>query len=908
MKTNSSGISCLLLLALSALFLPVSGRAQENDKTLSPYFQIVSQDADNDQLPLKSTAADINISGVIANVRVQQVYSNHGKKPIEAIYVFPSSTRAAVYSMNVRIGNRVLIAKIEEKNKARIDYNQAKKQGRSATLLEQQRPNVFQMNVANIMPGDTVKVEMNYTELLVPNDGEYEFVYPTVVGPRYSNKKDAPDNGATSNGTSGNWVANPYTHQNEKPAYTFDLHLVLDAGMSIAEAKCSSHKTNILFDNENTAVCQLDRKDQFAGNKDFIFKYRLSGSSVKTGLLLYEGKDENFFLAMIQPPKTVKPEQIPPREYIFILDVSGSMDGFPLEISKQMMKNLLLSLKPKDRFNILTFAGTSKLYAPHSVEVTNEDIVKAIQFANSQGGSGGTELVSALKNALAIPPLDKYSRSFVLLTDGYVDVEPESFQLVGKNLDKANFFALGIGTSVNRFLIEGLCRVGKAEPFIVTAPNEAKGVAAKLMEYIQTPVLAKIKTQFDGMDVYDVEPSAVPDAFSQRPILVYGKWRGKANGMLKLTGLTGTSVYEHQLKFKDFPAQSSHIALQYLWARNKIQTISDYDAQNPSGSTQKEVCQLGLKYNLLTAYTSFIAIDSLIRNTSQEQTTIRQTLPLPENVSDRAVGGYTSNTPKSSKTIVEDLEAGQAQLSTTDDLKSSTNVSDGDDTRVIVIEERKEIIQTAKKEEVFFVVEEMPQYPGGEVELKNYLAQQVMYPAAARENGIKGKVYVRFAVTSTGDIDSVSVARSVDPLLDAEAIRVVKSLPKWAPGKQQGTPVSVWYTVPINFQLVDDYGSEMLPTYPGGEAALAEFIKKNIKYPAKAIKKGIQGDVGVRFTVELTGELTNIEIVHSVDPLLDAEAIRVVKQMPKWNVGKVDNTAATMKCTLVVPFKLNKTN
>ena len=900
MKTNSSGISCLLLLALSALFLPVGGRAQENDKTLSPYFQIVSHDAENDQLPLKSTAADVNISGVIANVRVQQVYSNQGKTPIEAIYVFPSSTRAAVYSMNVRIGRRLLIAKIEEKNKARTDYNQARKQGRSATLLEQQRPNVFQMNVANIMPGDTVKVEMNYTELLVPNDGEYEFVYPTVVGPRYSNKKDASGGGANSNASSENWVANPYTHQNERPAYTFDLHLVLDAGMPIHEAKCRSHKTNILFDNEATAICQLDRKDLYAGNKDFIFQYRLSGAKVQTGLLLYEGKDENFFLAMIQPPKTVKPEQIPPREYIFILDVSGSMGGYPLDISKQMMKNLLLSLKPRDRFNILLFAGTSKLYAPASVEVTKESIEKGIQFTSEQGGGGGTELLSALKNALAIPSLEAYSRSFVLLTDGYVDVEPESFQLVGKNLDKANFFALGIGSTVNRFLIEGLCRVGKAEPFVVTSPNEASGVAAKLMEYIQTPVLAKIKTKFEGMEVYDVEPSTVPDAFSQRPILIYGKWRGKANGSLKLSGQTGASVYEHQLKFKDFPAQSSHIALQYLWARNKIQTISDYDGQYASASTQKEVCQLGLKYNLLTAYTSFIAIDSLIRNTSQEQTTVRQTLPLPENVSNQAIGGLASTHSSSSQGAGAEMQS-QQDLSTED---LNVSYSSGDNTGGIEIEEKKEVVSMPQKEEVFFVVEEMPQYPGGEVELQKYIAANVVYPAAARENGIRGKVYVRFSVSANGDIDSVSVARPVDALLDAEAIRIVKSLPKWAPGKQQGVPVSVWYTVPINFQLAEDVDITIQPSYPGGEPALTEYLKNNLKYPAKARKKGIEGNVEVSFTVETTGELTGISISKAIHPLLDEEALRIVKRMPKWIPGKNNNVPSTMKAALTVSFKL----
>ena len=180
-------ISALVFLFTWSL---ASGQQQvSEDRTLSPYFIVVSDNPDTDRLPLKSTSAAVNISGVIADVLVTQVYKNDGKKPLEAIYVFPASTRVAVYGMKMTIGKRVIEAKINRRDEARKEYEKAKEAGKSASLLEQQRPNVFQMNVANIMPGDEIKVELKYTELLIPTDRVYEFVYPTVVGPRYSNQK-----------------------------------------------------------------------------------------------------------------------------------------------------------------------------------------------------------------------------------------------------------------------------------------------------------------------------------------------------------------------------------------------------------------------------------------------------------------------------------------------------------------------------------------------------------------------------------------------------------------------------------------------------------------------------------------------------------------------------------------------
>ena len=624
---------CALCLIVPLLALAQPMEMPDEDKTLSPYFVIKSDDPGVDRLPLLSTKADVSIAGVIADVRVTQVYKNDGKKPIEAIYTFPASTRAAVYAMKMTIGDRTIVAKIREREQARKDYEVAKQQGKSASLLEQQRPNVFQMNVANIMPGDFIAVEMSYTELLVPTDGVYEFAYPTVVGPRYSNisEKDAPE--------SERWVASPYQHEGEQPSYTFGMAVDLSCGLPIQEITCPSHKTTVKYTVLNSAAVRLDDSEKAGGNRDFILRYRLAGGKIQSGLLVYEGKDENFFLLMLQPPKRVEQFQIPPREYIFIVDVSGSMHGFPLDISKTLLRNLFTNLRPKDYFNVLLFSGDNAVLSKHSLPATKKNLERAIKVIDNQQGGGGTQLLPALRRSLALPRAKGTSRNFVIVTDGYVRVETEAFDLIRKSLGQANFFAFGIGSGVNRYIIEGMARVGMGEPFVIERQEAAAAQAEKFRKYIQTPVLTDINVSFHGFDAHDVEPEHVPDVLAERPIIIAGKWRGSDKGSIKVTGMSAQGEFSRTVSVAEFPPSAANSALRYLWARHRIQMLADYNNLREDSGRVKEVTRLGLKYNLLTNYTSFVAIDKKVRNVGGKQEVVEQVLPLPQGVSDYAVGG-----------------------------------------------------------------------------------------------------------------------------------------------------------------------------------------------------------------------------------------------------------------------------
>lgn len=647
-------LALLCMLALLPRPVPAADDAKA-DRTLSPYFFVHSDDPQVDKLPLKDTQVEIAVAGVIADVKVTQRYRNDGTRPIEAEYVFPGSTRAAVYGLTMTIGERRVVAQIREKQQARAEYQAAKSAGKSAALLEQHRPNVFKMSVANILPGDDIAVELRYTELIVPTDSIYELVFPTVVGPRYTTDRAA---GAAP---LDRWQRNPYLHEGEPPPGGFHLEATIDSGIALKEVGSPSHDVQVRYDSAQQAHVDLPREGGNAANRDFILRYRLAGASIESGILLFEGARENYFLAMIEPPQRVTAAQIPARDYVFIVDVSGSMHGFPLDVTKELMRNLLTGLRPTDTFNVMLFSGSSLVLADAPLPATEENVRRGVAFIDSQSGSGSTELLPALRRALALPGGDDRARSIVVATDGYVTVETEAFDVIRESLGQANLFAFGIGSGVNRYLIEGMARVGQGEPFVVTNEDEAAERAEALRRYIEAPVLTKARLSATGFEIYDMEPPGIPDVLAQRPVIVFGKWRGRRTGQLTLRGLAGDGPFERSFDLSKVRPAPNNAALSYLWARGRIARLDDYQRLANDPDRVKEITQLGLDFHLLTAYTSFIAVDEVVRNTRPEDAqTVRQPLPLPQGVSNLAVGGEVPTTPEPELLVLVGVSAAVA--------------------------------------------------------------------------------------------------------------------------------------------------------------------------------------------------------------------------------------------------------
>lgn len=621
--------------AISVAWSPAFADDAQAPRAEGPYFA-VSGDPAVDALPLKATRVDVRIAGVIADVTVTQRYRNEGQRPIEARYVFPGSSQAAVHAMQVRLAGRVLHAKIEEKQRARIRHETAKREGKTSALLEQERPNVFQMSVANILPGDDVQVELRYTELVVPTEGRYEFVFPTVVGPRYHRP-------ATEGGTSS-FPATAHLKEGEASRSAFELHVRFASPLPVSELRSPSH--GIEVSGEGTAQAEVELNDTGARNdRDFILGYRLAGERTATGLLLHQGEAENFFLAVVEPPKAIAPAQINPREYVFVVDISGSMHGHPLNTAKVLLRNLIGNLRPTDTFNVLLFSGSSQMLSPTPVPATRANIERAIDTIDRSRGGGSTEIVPALKRIAALPKAADVARSVIVVTDGYVTVENEVFALIRKNLGNSNVFAFGIGSSVNRHLIEGIARAGQGEPFIVTKPEFAAAQAERLRKMIDAPVLTSLRARFDGLEVYDVEPASLeelPDVLGGRPVVIRGKWRGEPRGQLVLEGQAAIGSHVDVVPVAAPDAQAT--ALRHLWARSRIQQLSDQEALEGGSGQREAITALGLRYSLLTQYTSFIAVDEIVR-TSEAAVPVDQPLPLPQGVSHLAVGEVGAAVP-----------------------------------------------------------------------------------------------------------------------------------------------------------------------------------------------------------------------------------------------------------------------
>lgn len=633
----------MLLLTCAPVVNAQESQTEDEDKTCAPYFYVESKEYGVDCFPLKKTDVKTTINGIIADTYVEQTYTNTGTMPVNASYVFPASTKVTIHGMQMQIGNQVVKAVIKEKEEAEEEFEEAKSEGKSASMLSEERPNVFTMDVANIMPGDEVRIELHYTELIIPTDGSYQFVFPTVVGPRYVSPV------LNDCGDRDEWTGSAYLTEGVSPTDEYNIDVTVSTAVPITSVTSGSHDIDIDWNENTSAHITLADSSDYAGNRDFILDYKLNGEQIGTGMLVNKGEEENVFMLMIQPPERYEITEIPPREYIFVLDVSGSMSGFPLDTAKKLINNLVSGLRETDTFNLILFSGTSYKMSRRSVAATEENIKKAIQMVSEQNGAGGTELSAALEDAINTPADKDIARNIVIISDGYIYGEDEIFKMVSENIDKAEFFSFGIGRAVNRGLIEGIASIGQGEPFIVTEEDEAEESAEKFRTYVQSPILTDLKVSFDGLSAYDIATASVPVAeggntvmalpslYAYKPIVLLGKFEGDATGTVNISGMTGEGAYTQSFSVADAVSVENDV-IGYLWARKRVEQLTNYGAESDNPDVQKEVTQIGLDYSMITPYTSFIAVLDVVRNPDGESTDVNQPLPLPLEVSNLAIG------------------------------------------------------------------------------------------------------------------------------------------------------------------------------------------------------------------------------------------------------------------------------
>ncbi len=610
--------------------------------------QAISQDGKPAGLcPLKHTDVKAEISGFLSRVIVTQEFENPFTDKIEAVYTFPLPQNAAVDDMTMRVGDRIVKGKIKRREEAQAVYEAARAAGHVASLLDQERPNIFTQSVANIVPGEKVKVTISYVETLKYEDGTYEFVFPMVVGPRYipgnpTGKKGggwAPD---TDQVPDASRITPPATPPATRAGHDISIEVVLDAGVPIDEIKSTLHEIDLERPSASNAVVRLKNKAEIP-NKDFILKYDVAGRKIADAVLTHHSTSGGFFTLILQPPERVTVEDVTPKELVFVLDTSASMSGFPIEKAKETMKLALDGLYPQDTFNLITFSGDTHILFPQPVPATRENLRRAQEFLASRSGSGGTEMMKAIRAALDPSDSQQHVRIVCFMTDGYVGNDMEIISEVQKHAN-ARVFAFGIGSSVNRFLLDKMAEQGRGEVEYVTPNDDGSAAARRFHERVRNPLLPDISIDWGGLPVTDVYPKRIPDLFSAKPVVLTGRYTGSGRGVIRLYGRMSGRDFVREIPVELPESQPQHDVLATLWARARIDDLMGQDyaglqSGNPRAELREAITQLGLEYRLMTQFTSFVAVEEMTITEGGQPRRIDVPVEMPAGVSYEGVFG-----------------------------------------------------------------------------------------------------------------------------------------------------------------------------------------------------------------------------------------------------------------------------
>lgn len=603
------------------------------------------------ECPLKHTDVKAEISGFLSRVVVTQEFENPFPEKIEAVYTFPLPQNAAVDDMTMIVGERTVRGKILRREEAEAVYEAAKTGGQTASLLNQERPNIFTQSVANILPGEQIKITISYVETLKYADGSYEFRFPMVVGPRYvpgsttGGQESTKGNGFAPNTDrvpDGSRITPQPVPEGMRVGHDISFDLTLDAGVAIDGLASKTHDVEIERPDDHRARVRL--KDLATiPNKDFVFRYDVAGQKIADALLTHSTDKGGFFTFILQPPERVTVEDVTPKELVFVLDTSGSMYGFPLEKAKETMKLALDNLYPYDTFNLITFSGDEHILFPEPVPATKENLAKAQAFLESRTGGGGTEMMKAIKASMDPSDAQAHVRIVCFMTDGYVGNDMEIIGEVQKH-PNARVFAFGIGGSVNHFLLDNMAKYGRGEVEYVALNDDGSAAARRFHERVRNPLLTDISVDWNGLPVSDVYPKTIPDLFGAKPVILTGRYTGSGKGTIRLKGKMSGRDFVREIPVDFSSGQTQHDVLATLWARTRIDDLMSQDFQGAQQGNMKEevkqsIIQLGLEYRLMTQFTSFVAVEEMIVTDGGQPRRIDVPVEVPEGVNRGAVTG-----------------------------------------------------------------------------------------------------------------------------------------------------------------------------------------------------------------------------------------------------------------------------
>ena len=598
------------------------------------------------ECPLKHTEVKAEVSGFISRVTVTQDFENPFTDKIEAVYTFPLPQAAAVDDLTMLIGERTIKGKIMRREEAQAVYAVAKQIGKVAILLDQERPNIFTQQVANIMPGQQVRVTIGYVETLKYQDGAYEWSFPMVVAPRYSPAGNASDQDGNKP-TDSSRISSPNALDGMRAGHDVSLEIDLDAGFPIVGVNSASHEIEVQQINEKRVVVGLKDRATIP-NKDFLLTYSVAGNTIKDAVLAHRSDRGGFFTLILQPPQRVFAEDVMPKEMVFVLDTSGSMQGFPLETAKKTMQLALDTLYPHDTFNLITFSGETQILFSEPVPATPENLRKAKKFLSSRKSDGGTEMMKAIKAALDPSDSQHHVRLACFMTDGQVGNDMEILAEVQKHRN-ARVFAMGFGDAPNRSLLDKMTEYGRGQVDYISQAGNTSIAARRFNERIRNPLMTDVSIEWSNLSITEVYPKRIPDLFSVRPVILSGRYTSGGKGTIRLKGKMAGQDFVREIPVELPDMENDHEALSTLWARHKIEEltaeeIANTGDQTAQDQTREEITRLGLTFKLLTHYTSFIAIDEVIFTGSEEPRRVDVPVEaLPGSIASGVAGYVTVN-------------------------------------------------------------------------------------------------------------------------------------------------------------------------------------------------------------------------------------------------------------------------
>jgi Ca-activated chloride channel family protein len=547
--------------------------------------------------------------------------------------------------MNMWIGDRLIEGKIHERYLAQQIYNEAIEAGQTASLLEQERPNIFTQTVGNILPGDSIVIEISYVAPVEYDDGEYEIVFPMVVGPRFVPagnfvRRIFDMYEVSTSVEDADRITPPIVPEGTRTGYDIEVTVNLNPGVAIQEFESLNHEVDTKLKWNGTVIITLENEDEIP-NRDFVLRYTTAADRIQSGVIAHNGEMGGHFMLILQPDADIDIDEITPKEMFFVVDCSGSMSGQPMDVAKETVRQFVRGMNPNDSFQIMRFSETASSMSRSPLSNTEENIEQGIRYINNMSGTGGTMMIEGIRAAIGYPEDPERMRFVIFLTDGFIGNEAEILGELQRTLgENTRLFSIGVGSSPNRYIIEGLAEEGRGHAYYVGLNEDPDESVAAIYDKINDPYLVGIDIDWGDLDVHDIYPSRIPDLYAGEPLVIVGQYNGSGTETVRLSGTVAGQRWGQELSVTLPSREEDNDVIATLWARKKIHGLTRdmYDSYGYLSNDQDiidEITDTALDYQIMSEYTSFVAVSEEVRTDpdSGEPVTVQVPVNMPDGVS-----------------------------------------------------------------------------------------------------------------------------------------------------------------------------------------------------------------------------------------------------------------------------------